>query len=217
MAAIQLAHAGECAAGCVRDRCPAELATTHPCFPFVPSPPDAGRKASTSELWKGREAPIPPTDELGWEPVAPSAVPFSGTTRPWQHAAPPCALATTALPACRPAPPPSPCCWPAEHNNMPRALDQAGVDQVVGDFRAAAERAVQAGFQVIELHFAHGYLVHEFLSPLANERWAGGGSLLTCRQPVLLCLLPALPATGCCGSTPRRAAGPRMRAALQER
>ena len=61
---------------------------------------------------------------------------------------------------------------------MPRALDEAGIAKVVGDFRAAAQRAREAGFRVIEIHAAHGYLLHEFLSPLSNRRDdAYGGSL----------------------------------------
>jgi 2,4-dienoyl-CoA reductase-like NADH-dependent reductase (Old Yellow Enzyme family) len=61
---------------------------------------------------------------------------------------------------------------------MPRALDAEGIAKVVADFRAAAERAREAGFRVIELHAAHGYLLHEFLSPLSNRRDdAYGGSL----------------------------------------
>ncbi|GAA4314081.1 NADH:flavin oxidoreductase/NADH oxidase [Nibribacter koreensis] len=52
----------------------------------------------------------------------------------------------------------------------PLALDQAGIEKVVTDFKAAAQRAFTAGFKVIELHGAHGYLLHEFLSPLSNHR-----------------------------------------------
>jgi 2,4-dienoyl-CoA reductase-like NADH-dependent reductase (Old Yellow Enzyme family) len=58
----------------------------------------------------------------------------------------------------------------------PAALDRAGIAKVVGDFVAAARRARAAGFEVIELHAAHGYLLHEFLSPLSNTRtdeWGG--------------------------------------------
>jgi 2,4-dienoyl-CoA reductase-like NADH-dependent reductase (Old Yellow Enzyme family) len=56
------------------------------------------------------------------------------------------------------------------HWHVPQALDAAGIAQVIADFRAAAERALAAGFQLIELHGAHGYLLHQFLSPLSNQR-----------------------------------------------
>lgn len=59
---------------------------------------------------------------------------------------------------------------------FPQALDEAGISKVIADFRAAAVRALEAGFQLIELHAAHGYLLHQFLSPLSNrrdDRWGG--------------------------------------------
>lgn len=52
----------------------------------------------------------------------------------------------------------------------PAALDAEGIRKVVQDFKAAARRAMLAGFKVVELHAAHGYLVHQFLSPLSNRR-----------------------------------------------
>lgn len=53
---------------------------------------------------------------------------------------------------------------------LPEALDKNGIHKVISDFKAATKRAVQAGYQVIELHGAHGYLLHQFLSPLTNIR-----------------------------------------------
>lgn len=55
-------------------------------------------------------------------------------------------------------------------SQVPVALDATGIRRVVDAFRDSASRALRAGFQVIELHGAHGYLLHEFLSPLANHR-----------------------------------------------
>ena len=52
----------------------------------------------------------------------------------------------------------------------PRELTIAEIDQIVEDFRTSARRALAAGFQVVEVHAAHGYLAHEFLSPLSNFR-----------------------------------------------
>jgi 2,4-dienoyl-CoA reductase-like NADH-dependent reductase (Old Yellow Enzyme family) len=92
----------------------------------------AGRKASTRRPWDGPG--LVPLDAGGWQPVAPSAVPF------------------------QPGDP------------APAELSRAEIAGLAEAFAAAARRALAAGFQVVELHFAHGYLVHEFLSPLSNRR-----------------------------------------------
>ena len=52
----------------------------------------------------------------------------------------------------------------------PREMTTADIDELVDRFAAAAKRCLEAGFQVLELHMAHGYLLHEFLSPLSNQR-----------------------------------------------
>jgi 2,4-dienoyl-CoA reductase-like NADH-dependent reductase (Old Yellow Enzyme family) len=65
----------------------------------------------------------------------------------------------------------------AEGHRPPRALGEADIAQVIDAFRLAARRARQAGFRVAEVHAAHGYLLHEFFSPLVNTRTdAWGGS-----------------------------------------
>ncbi len=61
--------------------------------------------------------------------------------------------------------------WPYEGDPpATRAMDQDDIENVVDSFRAAAERALDAGFEVAEVHAAHGYLLHEFLSPVTNGR-----------------------------------------------
>ena len=101
----------------------------------------AGRKASTDVPWHGGR-PVP-ADKGGWQPLAPSAVPF------------------------------------AADSPVPAALGSADIDRVVGEFADAARRSLDAGFKVAEIHMAHGYLLHEFLSPLSNRRNDEyGGSLV---------------------------------------
>ncbi|MEP7064786.1 MAG: NADH:flavin oxidoreductase/NADH oxidase [Gemmatimonadota bacterium] len=93
----------------------------------------AGRKASTSEPWKGGK-PLGILDG-GWAPI------FSASSIAFD-----------------------------EGYQAPVALDRDGIRCVIAAFADAARRALDAGFEVIELHGAHGYLLHEFLSPLSNRR-----------------------------------------------
>ncbi|ASD23858.1 oxidoreductase [Cryobacterium sp. LW097] len=74
----------------------------------------------------------------------------------------------------------------------PMALDHAGIDTVVADFVTAARRAIVAGFDVLELHAAHGYLLHQFLSPLSNLRTDEFGGSLENRARLLLRVVKAV-------------------------
>ena len=101
----------------------------------------AGRKASSRAPWDGGTQ-IRPDDPIGWQTLAPSAVPHADT------------------------------------DDVPRALDDAGLARVRDDFVNTARRAARLGLDGIEIHAAHGYLLHQFLSPLANRRQDRyGGSL----------------------------------------
>jgi 2,4-dienoyl-CoA reductase-like NADH-dependent reductase (Old Yellow Enzyme family) len=69
---------------------------------------------------------------------------------------------------------------------LPIELNQAGLDAIVVAFERSAQRALAAGFQVIEVHAAHGYLLHEFLSPLSNQRQDEYGGILENRMRLTL-------------------------------
>jgi 2,4-dienoyl-CoA reductase-like NADH-dependent reductase (Old Yellow Enzyme family) len=69
---------------------------------------------------------------------------------------------------------------------QPTALDLAGIAQVRADFVAATRRALGAGFDLVEVHAAHGYLLHEFLSPLSNTRTDAYGGDLAGRMRLVL-------------------------------
>jgi 2,4-dienoyl-CoA reductase-like NADH-dependent reductase (Old Yellow Enzyme family) len=100
----------------------------------------AGRKASTDLPWNGG-APLN-ARHRGWQPIAPSAVPF------------------------------------APGHPTPREATAQDLEAILGQFALAARRSAEAGFEVAEVHMAHGYLLHEFLSPLSNHRQDEfGGSL----------------------------------------
>ncbi len=75
---------------------------------------------------------------------------------------------------------------------VPRELTQAEIDGVIGAFARAAERVLAAGFRVIELHGAHGYLIHEFLSPLSNRRGDGYDGSFAGRCRLLLEIVAAV-------------------------
>lgn len=100
----------------------------------------AGRKASTDAPWRGGK-PLG-KDAGGWQPLAPSPLPFDAG------------------------------------DPIPREMSTPDIRDVTDQFVSAARRSLEAGFQVAELHMAHGYLLHAFLSPLSNRRTDRyGGSL----------------------------------------
>jgi 2,4-dienoyl-CoA reductase-like NADH-dependent reductase (Old Yellow Enzyme family) len=74
----------------------------------------------------------------------------------------------------------------APHYAIPQALDREGIDGVVSSFVAATRRAASAGFDLVEIHAAHGYLLHEFLSPLSNQRTDEYGGSFENRTRLLL-------------------------------
>ncbi|MEU6269990.1 NADH:flavin oxidoreductase/NADH oxidase [Saccharopolyspora shandongensis] len=77
----------------------------------------------------------------------------------------------------------------------PAAASPADLERIVADFAAATERAVRAGFDVVEIHAAHGYLLHQFLSPRANHRTDAYGGLFENRIRLLLQVVDAVRAT----------------------
>ncbi|MET6998002.1 NADPH dehydrogenase NamA [Chitinophaga defluvii] len=80
----------------------------------------------------------------------------------------------------------------SEDYGMPLALTTEGIQQVITDFSKAAVRALQAGFKVLEIHAAHGYLIHEFLSPLSNQRTDEYGGSFENRIRLLLEITAAI-------------------------
>ncbi|HXB93116.1 MAG TPA: NADPH dehydrogenase NamA [Puia sp.] len=78
------------------------------------------------------------------------------------------------------------------HYALPEALNTQGIGQVIADFRAAAHRAMLAGFKVVEIHAAHGYLIHQFLSPLSNRRDDEYGGNFENRTRLLLEIVTAV-------------------------
>jgi 2,4-dienoyl-CoA reductase-like NADH-dependent reductase (Old Yellow Enzyme family) len=70
----------------------------------------------------------------------------------------------------------------SKHSPVPVEMTEKDMDDVASQFRAAAQRSLKAGFEVLEIHMAHGYLLHEFLSPISNQRKDGLGGTLENRE-----------------------------------
>lgn len=83
----------------------------------------------------------------------------------------------------------------SESYPRPRALDGSGIRRIVEAFAAAAARAAAAGFRLLELHAAHGYLLHEFLSPLSNRREDEYGGSFANRARIVLEVVDAVRAS----------------------
>lgn len=80
----------------------------------------------------------------------------------------------------------------------PRAMTDQDIERITADFIATTQRARELGFDVIEVHYAHGYLLHQFLSPLSNQRTDAYGGSLENRMRLPLAIFDAV----------RKAAGP---------
>ena len=80
----------------------------------------------------------------------------------------------------------------APSEESPVALDHAGIQKVLQDFTQAAHRAVKAGYEVAEIHAAHGYLVHQFYSPLSNTRTDQYGGSFENRVRLLMEIVQAV-------------------------
>lgn len=124
----------------------------------------AGRKGSIAPLWLGKHA-VAPENQGGWPSglVAPSAVPYEEDSGEEE-----------------------------EMKARPRMLSVNEIGELVHAWAAAAKRAVRAGFDVIEIHAAHGFLLHEFLSPVTNKRWDAYGGRLENRARFLLEVVDAV-------------------------
>jgi 2,4-dienoyl-CoA reductase-like NADH-dependent reductase (Old Yellow Enzyme family) len=79
-----------------------------------------------------------------------------------------------------------------EGDPVPTALDAAGISKVISDFTAAAKRSLDAGFKVLEIHAAHGYLLNEFMSPISNKRTDEYGGSFENRIRLLLAVIDSV-------------------------
>ncbi len=111
----------------------------------------------------------------------------ASTGRPWDGGAP----LTPEEGGWQPIWAPSPLGF-GEGYAVPREMTQADIDATVQAFARAAQRVLAAGFHVIELHAAHGYLIHSFLSPLSNRRTDGYGGTFENRTRFLLEIVAAV-------------------------
>ncbi|KAI0365791.1 FMN-linked oxidoreductase [Pilatotrama ljubarskyi] len=118
-----------------------------------------GRKGSLAPLWLAAGHGIVPKEAGGWpdEVVAPSALSYDWGA---DVKSPKKTNGVATAPPVKSSAPPA----------QPKELTKEGIKEIVGQWAAAAKRAVDAGVDVIEIHAAHGFLLHEFLSPVSNKR-----------------------------------------------
>ncbi|GKX63538.1 NADH:flavin oxidoreductase/NADH oxidase [Pragia fontium] len=114
----------------------------------------AGRKASMPAPWQPGPAVTP--EHGGWQPVAPSAIPYDNNSA------------------------------------QPLELTTERIESIIASFAHSAKRADKLGFDVIEVHAAHGYLLHEFLSPISNHRQDMYGGSLDNRMRLTLAVFSAI-------------------------
>lgn len=107
----------------------------------------------------------------------------ASTPRPWEASLPPEQTWTTVAP--------SPIPFSAQYA-VPEALDEAGIERVIAAFTDGARRALAAGFELLEVHAAHGYLLNTFLSPLSNQRTDRWGGDFAGRTRLLLAVVDAI-------------------------
>ncbi len=80
----------------------------------------------------------------------------------------------------------------AENEEAPMALTKAAIKKIVDDFSSSAARAFKSGYKVLEIHAAHGYLLHQFLSPLSNKREDEYGGTFENRTRLLMEIVNAI-------------------------
>jgi anthraniloyl-CoA monooxygenase len=78
------------------------------------------------------------------------------------------------------------------HSQVPKAMDAGDIERVTAQYRAAAKRALACGFDMLEIHMAHGYLLASFLSPLTNRRTDGYGGGIEARARFPLAIFDAV-------------------------
>jgi 2,4-dienoyl-CoA reductase-like NADH-dependent reductase (Old Yellow Enzyme family) len=80
----------------------------------------------------------------------------------------------------------------SDNEEAPEVLDKSAIQKVIDDFALATQRALRAGYRIVEIHAAHGYLLHEFLSPISNKRGDEYGGSFANRARLLIEVVDAV-------------------------